>query len=123
MRLPLYQGDITDERANEWLQHGAGVAGAIVRKGGRQIQDESNRITSRYGPVNVGKAVYTIGGMTRCWSEVERPWQRAKHEACLESLHVAAELGVCSIAFSAISSGIFGMPKDICAHVQGDGGI
>ena len=136
VNLSLYQGDITDERvdaivnaANEWLQHGAGVAGAIVRKGGRQIQDESNRITSRRGSINVGKAVYTSGGMLPCnyvihavgpkWNDHGREeCISLLRQACLESLHVAAALGLSSIAFSAISSGIFGMPKNICAQVM-----
>ena len=71
--LSLYQGDITDERvdaivnaANENLQHGAGVAGAIVRKGGHQIQDESNRLTKKYGQLRVGEAAYTSGGFLPC---------------------------------------------------------
>lgn len=136
VRLSLYQGDITDEQvdaivnaANECLQHGAGVAGAIVRKGGHQIQDESNWITSRYGSVNVGKAVYTSGGILPCnyvihavgpkWNDHGREkCISLLREACLESLHVAAELEVFSIALTAISSGIFGMPKDICAQVM-----
>ena len=71
--LSLYKGVITDKRvdaivnaANEYLQHGAGVAGAIVRKGGRQIQDESNRLTQMYGQLNVGRATYTSGGFLPC---------------------------------------------------------
>src|SRR5512140_3103660 len=61
----LVQGDITERdtdaivnAANSSLQHGGGVAGAIVRKGGRVIQEESDRI----GHVPVGGAAITTGG-------------------------------------------------------------
>ena len=134
--LSLYQGDITDERvdaivnaANESLQHGAGVAGAIVRKGGRQIQDESNRLTQKYGQLNVGEAAYTSGGFLPCRYVIHTVGPRWREhgrdksifllrKACVGSLRVAAQLELSSIALTAISSGIFGMPKEICAQVM-----
>ena len=134
--LSLYQGDVTDERvdaivnaANEWLQHGAGVAAAIVRKGGRQIQRESNEITRQRGPLNVGEALHTSGGTLPChyvihtvgprWNEHGREkCISLLGQACMESLRLAAQLELSSIALTAISSGIFGMPKDICAQVM-----
>ena len=136
VKLSLYQGDITDEQvdaivnaANEWLQHGAGVAAAIVRKGGRQIQDESNWITNQYGPLDVGGTTHTSGGNLPCryvihtvgprWKEHGREKSISLlHRACVESLRRAAQLQLSSIALTAISSGIFGMPKDICARVM-----
>ena len=137
VNLSLYQGDITDERvdaivnaANDWLQHGGGVAAAIVRKGGRQIQDESDRITRQYGPLNVGCATYTSAGKLACRYVIHTvgpEWRKHGKEnskyflrqACIESLHIAAlQLQLSSIALTAISSGIFGMPKDICAEVM-----
>ena len=138
VRFSLYQGDITEERvdaivnaANEWLQHGGGVAAAIVRKGGRQIEEESRRIILNRNrlPLNVGDAVYTKGGHLSCryvihtvgprWNDYDR--QRSislLRRACMESLYLAAELKLSSIALPAISSGIFGMPKSICAQVM-----
>ena len=137
VNLSLYQGDITDERvdaivnaANDWLQHGGGVAAAIVRKGGRQIQDESNWITQQYGPLNVGCATYTSAGKLTCRYVIHTvgpEWRKHGKEsskyflrlACIESLQIAAlQLQLSSIALTAISSGIFGMPKDICAEVM-----
>ncbi|MDD5573466.1 MAG: macro domain-containing protein, partial [Candidatus Hydrothermia bacterium] len=63
--LVVVQGDITEENvdaivnaANSRLKHGGGVAGAILRKGGKVIQDESDKI----GYCPVGKAVVTSGG-------------------------------------------------------------
>ena len=134
--LSLYQGDITDERvdaivnaANESLQHGAGVAGAIVRKGGYHIQDESNRLIKKYGLVDVGGATYTSGGILPCRFVIHAVGPRWREhgreksifllrQACVRSLSLAAQLELSSIALTAISSGIFGMPKDICAEVM-----
>ena len=134
--LSLYQGDITDERvdaivnaANENLLHGAGVAAAIVRKGGRQIQDESNRLTKKYGQLDVGEAAYTGGGFLPCRYVIHAVGPRwgahgreksifLLRQACVRSLRVAAQLALSSIALTAISSGIFGMPKGICAQVM-----
>ena len=134
--LSLYQGDITNERvdaivnaANESLQHGAGVGGAIVRKGGRQIQDESNQLTQKYGQLNVGEAAYTSGGFLPCRYVIHTVGPRWREhgrnksifllrKACVGSLRVAAQLELSSIALPAISSGIFGMPKEICAQVM-----
>ena len=135
VKLSLYQSDITDERvdaivnaANDGLQHGGGVAAAIVRKGGRQIEEESRQIMfhRHYRPLNVGDAVYTRGGNLCCHSVIHTvgPRWNAHEEkrctsllrrACVESLRLAAKLKLCSIALPAISSGIFGMPKSICA--------
>ena len=137
VKLALYQGDITDERvdaivnaANEWLRHGGGVAAAIVSKGGRQIQVESTWIVQQYGPLDVGRATYTCAGNLPCRYVIHTvgpEWKKHGkenckhflHRACLESLHIAAvDLELTSIALTAISSGIFGMPKEICAQIM-----
>ena len=137
VKLSLYQGDITDERvdaivnaANEWLRHGGGVAAAIVSKGGRQIQVESTWIVQKYGPLDVGRATYTCAGNLPCRYVIHTvgpEWKKHGkenckhflHRACLESLHIAAvDLELSSIALTAISSGIFGMPKEICAQIM-----
>ena len=137
VKLSLYQGDITDERvdaivnaANEWLRHGGGVAAAIVSKGGRQIQVESTWIVQNYGPLDVGRATYTSAGNLTCRYVIHTvgpEWKKHGkenckhflHKACMESLHIAAvNLELSSIALTAISSGIFGMPKEICAQIM-----
>ena len=136
--LSLQQGDITDERVdaivnatNEWLQHGGGVAGAIVGKGGREIQEESNRISNQRGPLKVGEAVYTSGGILPCryvihtvgprWREHGRQTSISLlRQACVESLRLAAQLQLSSIALTAIGSGISGIPKVICAQAMFD---
>ncbi len=130
--LSLYQGDITDERvdaivnaANEGLSHGGGVAGAIVRKGGIEIQDESDRL----GKVKTGQAVVTGAGKLPCkwvihavgpvWPGNRTPEQSDAllFSAATQALERAHERNCESIAFPAISSGIFGFPKDRCARI------
>ncbi len=68
IRLRVIRGDLTEAEAdaivnaaNSHLQHGGGVAGAIVRKGGAVIQEESNRV----GYVPVGESAITGGGKLR----------------------------------------------------------
>ena len=138
VKLSLYQRDITDEivdaivnAANEWLSHGGGVAAAIVRKGGRIIQEESDGVMAQRSkrPLRVGDAVHTGAGTLPCkfvihtvgprWDSFDKErCVTLLHLACIKSLHLAAQLELCSIALPPISSGIFGMPKDICAQVM-----
>ncbi|XP_020603118.1 cAMP-dependent protein kinase catalytic subunit-like isoform X2 [Orbicella faveolata] len=102
-----------------------------MHKGGRLIEEESRRIMLNRNkrPLNVGDAVYTKGGNLSCryvihtvgprWNYHNR--QRSislLQRACMESLYLAAELKLSSIALPAISSGIFGIPKTICAQVM-----
>ena len=138
VKLSLYQRDITDEivdaivnAANEWLSHGGGVAAAIVRKGGRIIQEESDGVMAQRSkrPLRVSDAVHTRAGTLPCkfvihtvgprWDSFDKErCVSLLHLACIKSLHLAAQLELCSIALPPISSGIFGMPKDICAQVM-----
>jgi O-acetyl-ADP-ribose deacetylase len=124
--LRLVQGDITERdvdaivnAANSYLQHGGGVAGAIVRKGGQIIQEESDRI----GYVPVGKAAITVAGALPSKFVIHAVGPRMGEGdednklkgAVLSSLLLASEKGLKSISIPAISSGIFGFPKDRCA--------
>ena len=138
VKLSLYQRDITDEivdaivnAANEWLSHGGGVAAAIVRKGGHIIQEESDGVMAQRSkrPLRVGDAVHTRAGTLPCkfvihtvgprWDSFDKErCVSLLHLACIKSLCLAAQLELCSIALPPISSGIFGMPKDICAQVM-----
>lgn len=126
--LRLVQGDITSRdvdaivnAANAHLQHGGGVAGAIVKRGGMIIQEESDRI----GFTPVGTAVMTGAGKlpTRFVIHAVGPRMGEGDEdnklrnAVLSSLLLASDKGLCSISLPAISSGIFGFPKDRCAMI------
>ena len=116
--------------ANSRLSHGAGVAGAIIDKGGNGIQKESDNYISRYGPLNEGEVAVTGPGKLpykRIIHAVVPTWKRSDAEkykrtlktACLKSLAAAASNKKCtSIAFPAISSVLFGMPKEISAKVM-----
>lgn len=121
-KVVVVYGDITEERvdavvnpANSSLKHGGGVAGAIVRKGGKIIQEESNRI----GYLPVGKAVATTAGNLPCRFVIHTVgpiWGEGNEEQKLRSavrsvLDLASDLGLSSISIPAISTGIFGYPK------------
>jgi O-acetyl-ADP-ribose deacetylase (regulator of RNase III) len=107
--------------ANSRLQHGGGVAGAIVRKGGQVIQDESNRI----GYVPVGGAAITMGGKLKARYVIHSVGPRMgegdednKLKKAIKSvLALAMEKKIRSISIPAISAGIFGFPKDRCAQI------
>jgi O-acetyl-ADP-ribose deacetylase (regulator of RNase III) len=126
--LRLVQGDITDRdvdvivnAANSHLQHGGGVAGAIVRKGGQVIQDESDKI----GFTPVGTAVITGAGKLPAKFVIHAVGPRMGEgdednklkNAVKSSLMLASKKGLKSISIPAISSGIFGFPKDRCAKI------
>lgn len=126
--LRLVQGDITEREvdaivnaANSHLQHGGGVAGAIVRKGGEVIQEESDRI----GYVPAGNAAVTGAGKLPAKFVIHAVGPRMGEgeednklkNAVLNSLKLASGKGLKSISMPAISSGIFGFPKDRCAEI------
>ncbi|MCP4664237.1 MAG: macro domain-containing protein [bacterium] len=127
-QLELVEGDITDleveavvNAANEQLQLGSGVAGAIREKGGPSIQDECNRI----GGTPVGTAVITGGGNLRARHVIhavgprmgEGDEDRRLQSAIRASLALADRHGLKSIAMPAISTGVFGFPVNRCARI------
>jgi O-acetyl-ADP-ribose deacetylase (regulator of RNase III) len=131
--LRLVNGDITERNvdaivnaANTFLKHGGGVAAAIVRKGGTIIQEESDRIvTARGGLVPVGSAVITTAGRLPYKAVIHTVGPRMGEgnedyklrKAVRSSLLLASKKGFRSISMPAISSGIFGFPKDRCAKI------
>ncbi len=131
-KLQLVQGDITAETsdaivnaANEALIHGAGVAGAISRGGGPEIQAESNAWVGKHGLVSHGNPAWTTGGKLPCRYVIHAVgpvWGEGDEDAKLEAavtgcLRVADELGLESISFPAISTGVFGFPQKRAADV------
>lgn len=130
--IQIVQGDITTETteaivnaANEYLQHGAGVAGAILRRGGQIIQQESDEWIREHGPISHARPAWTSGGLLPAKYVIHAlgpVWGDGDEDAKLASaihgsLQVADELKLSSISLPAISTGIFGFPKDRAAGV------
>lgn len=126
--IRLVRGDITERNvdvivnaANSYLRHGGGLAAAIVRKGGKIIQEESDKI----GVVPVGNAVITGSGTLPCKAVIhavgpkigEGKEDQKLRSAMKNALILAQANGFKSISIPAISSGIFGFPKDRCAKI------
>ncbi len=127
--LELVEGDITEQAtdavvnaANSSLILGAGVAGAIRKKGGAAIQAECDKI----GGCSVGGAVITTGGNLKARHVIHAVGPRIGEgnedeklkNATLNSLKVAEENHLKSIALPAISTGIFGFPIERCAEIM-----
>ena len=127
--IKIVQGDITDldtdvivNAANAQLILGGGVAGAIRLKGGPKIQEECNEI----GGTFVGDAAITTGGNLKAKHVIHAvgPRMGEGHEdskltnAVLNSLRLMDEHELKTIAFPAISTGIFGYPIDKCAKIM-----
>jgi O-acetyl-ADP-ribose deacetylase (regulator of RNase III) len=129
-RLSIRQGDITTydgdaivNAANNHLQLGAGVAGAIRRAGGPAIQEECDR----HGPIQVGEAALTgAGRLAVNWvihaaaMGDEPVSERSIRESTSASLALAAEHGIKQIAFPVLGSGVGGFEFKQAAEVMRD---
>ena len=135
-RVQVALCDITKEEveaivnaANSNLKHGGGVAWAIVKAGGYEIQRESDEYVQEHGPVPTGevavtsagklKAKYVIHAVGPIWRE-RGDEDALLYRAVFNTLKKAKELGVKSVAMPAISTGIYGFPKDRAAKIFGD---
>nr|WSX49024.1 O-acetyl-ADP-ribose deacetylase [Streptomyces sp. NBC_00974] len=134
-RITLVRGDITAEKAdavvnaaNSSLLGGGGVDGAIHRRGGPEILAACEDLRrSHYGKgLATGKAVATTAGRLPAGHVIHTVgpvWSRDEDRSELlascyrESLRVADELGARSLAFPAISTGIYGWPMDDGARI------
>jgi O-acetyl-ADP-ribose deacetylase len=128
-RITIVQGDLTEmdvdaivNAANNDLQLGGGVAGAIRRKGGPQIQIECNEI----GMIPVGGAAITTGGNLKARyvihaASMELGGQTHAHalrSSTAHSLRIAAQKGLKTIAFPAVGTGFAGFPMHECAEIM-----
>ena len=128
-RVLVVVGDLTQQpvdaivnAANRELQHGGGVAAAIARAAGPGLQQESDAWVAEHGALKRGQAavtsagalharhvVHTAGPIHDPTSDDNEPALRA---AVCGALDAAADVGARSLAFPAISAGIYGYPPD-----------
>lgn len=128
-RLRIVEGDITlldvegvVNAANKHLQLGGGVAGAIRARGGPAIQEECDRLA----PIEVGEAVITTGGNLKAKYVIhavgpvngEGDEEAKLVRATLSSLRIAAARKIQTLAFPAISTGIYGFPLQECSQIM-----
>lgn len=129
-RILIQQGDITDmevdaivNAANNDLILGAGVAGAILRKGGQSIQEECSEI----GSIPVGYAAITGAGKLKARHVIHAAsmglgdvptTSKTLRTSTAHSLRLAAEHKLKTIAFPAIGTGVSGFPMDECAQIM-----
>ena len=134
IKLELIKGDITKieadiivNAANTSLLGGGGVDGAIHRAGGKEILDECRQIRNRQGGCKVGEAVVTTAGKLKAkkvihtvgprWNNGVSNEEEKLKNCYLNSLRLAEELNLKSIAFPNISTGIYKFPKKIAAQI------
>lgn len=127
-------GDITEQAtdaivnaANSSLMGGGGVDGAIHRAGGRAILEECRKIVARDGHLPPGEAVQTTGGRLPAafvihtvgpiWRDGMQGESGILANAYRNSLRLADRLGLHSVAFPAISTGVYGYPAEAAAAV------
>lgn len=128
-KVELLKGDLTEmdtdaivNAANNDLKLGGGVAGAIRRKGGDEIQGECDAI----GPVPVGGAAITGGGRLKARYVIHaasmelggRTSASSLRSSTAHTLRIAAQKGLKTIAFPAVGTGIAGFPMRECAEIM-----
>lgn len=133
-RIKLIQGDITKLKvdaivnaANSSLMGGGGVDGAIHRAGGPAILEECREIVARQGRCGTGNAVITSGGnlpakyvihtVGPIWHGGNNNEAKMLENAYQNSLKLAVDNGIETIAFPNISTGVYGFPKDRAAQI------
>jgi len=129
LAVDVLQGDLTQQdvdaivnAANNDLELGGGVAGAIARAGGPAIQAECRKI----GPVEVGGAAITTGGDLKARFVIHAASMRlgghtsadSLRRSTRRSLEIAKEKDLRSIAFPAVGTGIARFPLDECARIM-----
>lgn len=120
--IALLETEAIVNAANKNLKLGGGVAGAIRTFGGPTIQQECDRLA----PIEVGQAVITGGGKLKAKYVIhavgpvfgEGDEEAKLASATRSSLEIARERQIESIAFPAISTGIFGFPLERCSQIM-----
>lgn len=129
VEIEALHGDITKlevdaivNAANTHLLMGGGVAGAIKRAGGKEIEEEA----VKQGPIKIGSAIATSAGKLKAKFVIHSPTMELDFKtdekkvrlAMIAALKKAEELNVRSIAFPALGTGVGGLPKDLAARIM-----
>lgn len=134
MKIEIQKSDITEiatdaivNAANTSLLGGGGVDGAIHRKGGKQILEECVAIRNKQGGCNVGQAVITTAGnlpskfvihtVGPVWNGDKEEKKKLLADCYRNSLELALQNNIKTIAFPNISTGIYHFPKDKAAEI------
>jgi O-acetyl-ADP-ribose deacetylase (regulator of RNase III) len=134
MKTEVIKGDITEievdaivNAAKYTLMGGGGVDGAIHAKGGSEILEECKRIKEKQGGCPTGEAVFTTAGKLKAkivihtvgpiWHGGTRNEEQLLEKCYVNSLKIAEEQGLKSIAFPNISTGVYNFPKDLAAEI------
>jgi O-acetyl-ADP-ribose deacetylase (regulator of RNase III) len=131
-RIEVASGDISDfdgdavvNAANNHLRLGAGVAGAIARRGGPDIQRECDEHVRRHGPMRVGEAAITGGGrlparfVIHAAAMGDEPASAASiRSSTRHALRLAAEHDLERIALPVLGTGVAGFPFDESARIM-----
>ncbi len=128
-KIHFLKGDITEmavdaivNAANTDLLLGAGVAGAIRRRGGPRIEEDCERV----GPIALGEAAVTTGANLKAHYVIHAASMRLGGRTTADSLHLATrrslmraeEKAIRSIAFPAVGTGVAGFPMEECAQIM-----
>jgi O-acetyl-ADP-ribose deacetylase (regulator of RNase III) len=129
--IEIYRGDITRleldalvNAANNQLWMGGGVAGALKRAGGKEIEGEA----VRKGPIPIGQAIITGAGKLEAkyiihaavmGQDLKTDAEKIR-QATRNSLLRAEEIGIKTMAFPALGTGVGGFPLDVCARIMID---
>ena len=140
-KISILKGDITKENvdvivnaANGELKHIGGLAAAIVQAGGKEIQFECDEYVRNKGPLLEGQIMVSTAGKLACKKVIHAVGPKWDHEATKKvrdgdetkqerylkyavAKSVKEAMKYNSIAIPAISSGVFGFPRDLCAKV------
>uniref|UniRef100_UPI0037BE6710 O-acetyl-ADP-ribose deacetylase n=1 Tax=Chryseobacterium foetidum TaxID=2951057 RepID=UPI0037BE6710 len=134
MKIELIKADITKIKAdaivnaaNSSLMGGGGVDGAIHRAGGKQILEECTEIRNRQGKCKTGQAVVTTAGnlpakyvihtVGPIWNNDEGICSQLLADCYKNSLKLAESLGVKTISFPNISTGVYRFPKELAGEI------
>lgn len=122
-----FSGDAVVNAANNHLVMGTGVAGALLRRGGGEIQDECHEYVREHGPIAVGEAALTGGGhlparfVIHAAAMGDQPaTSESVRSATRSSLLLAVDKGLHSVAFPILGTGVGGFPFESSARVMVD---